>query len=109
MTKFCYGPTDVFRFIFEVERGEKPLSFTEHPDSVWAGNVTYTTKDGWTIVVFNDCCSFDYIDSITDPSGQKWESPNVGLRSVGCELPFFFQYDPPEDVVKNIYHIGEKA
>ena len=103
-----YEITDVIRFIFEVERGEKKITPTEDPNNIFAGNCEYTTDDGWKIVVFNDCASFDYIDSITDPSGYKWTTPDSRIE--GWSGPeFFFQYDPPKDVVKNIYGIYYKS
>jgi hypothetical protein len=39
---------------------------------VFAGEVTWTFR-GWNVVVFNDCNSWDYIDSITAPDGRRWD------------------------------------
>ncbi len=33
----------------------------------------HTDEGVWVVVVFNDCNSWDYIDTVTDPSGQSWE------------------------------------
>ena len=38
----------------------------------YAGNVTWTFR-GWTIVVFNDCMDWDYIDTIVATDGRRWE------------------------------------
>lgn len=38
----------------------------------YAGNVTWTFR-GWTIVVFNDCMDWDYLDSVTAPDGRTWD------------------------------------
>ena len=102
-----YYLTDVIRFIFEVERGEKPLTPLMDPMKVLAGNVEYTAPGGWKIVVFNDCQSWDYIDSITDPSGYVWACPGAN-NPRGYEVEFFFQYDPPEDVIRNVYRIFDR-
>jgi len=90
--------TAVHKLIFEIESGARTIVPREHPDEVWAGNVTYDVEGGWVIVIFNDCCSFDYIDSIIEPDGFVWTYDDV---------PFFGQYDPPEDVIRVIYKIGE--
>lgn len=37
----------------------------------YAGDVTFKTDNGWTIVVFNDCDSWDYIDHAIDPAGGR--------------------------------------
>jgi hypothetical protein len=98
-----YAITDVIRFIFEVERGEIPLTPREDPSEVFAGNVTYDAPGGWVMVVFNDCNSFDYIDGIIDPSGQLWSFPLDSYE--GIHVQFFAQYDPPADVIRNVYRI----
>lgn len=38
----------------------------------YAGNVTWTFR-GWTIVVFNDCMSWDYLDEVIAPDGRRWD------------------------------------
>jgi hypothetical protein len=40
-------------------------------EEVYAGNVEYIV-DSWKIVVFNDCDSWDYINSVTAPDGRTW-------------------------------------
>lgn len=42
----------------------------------WCGDVTFTA-DGWRIVVFNDCGSWDYIDHVVSPSGDRVEFGNL--------------------------------
>lgn len=37
---------------------------------VFCGNVEFRTSDGWTIVVFNDCDEFDYVDRAEAPDGR---------------------------------------
>jgi hypothetical protein len=96
-----YGITDVIWFIFEVEKGLRPLTPLQDPMEVFAGNVEYVSnshRESWKMVVFNDCNEWDYIDSITDPSGFKWTTDAV---------EFFFQYDPPQDVIERVYGIKD--
>jgi hypothetical protein len=38
----------------------------------YAGNVGFLVE-GWKIVVFNDCDSWDYIDSVVSPDGRTWD------------------------------------
>lgn len=52
-----------------IHREQVPLTADALPEEVWAGNVTYHTPRGWTIVVFNDCMSWDYIDDAITPDG----------------------------------------
>lgn len=57
-------------------------------DEVYAGNVTFVNDDGYTVVVFNDRDSFDYVDHILDPHGVKiWEFPDYDPAKPN-ELPF---------------------
>lgn len=47
------------------------------PDAIctYSGWPSWTTADGWRVVVFNDCGDWDYIDSITAPDGRTWDYP----------------------------------
>lgn len=40
-------------------------------DEVFAGNVTWSVGGGWLVRVFNDCNSWDYIDSLVTPDGRE--------------------------------------
>lgn len=40
-------------------------------DEIYAGNVTFRTSVGDTIVVFNDCDALDYIDNVTSHNGSS--------------------------------------
>jgi len=64
-------------------------------DEVQAGNVTFEIE-GWTIVIFNDGDSLDYIDEVTAPDGRHadfddWSNnPKLGcdpLRRYGSMGP----------------------
>lgn len=39
---------------------------------VLIGKVRYRTSEGWTIVVFSDGDTWDYVDSITAPTGEQF-------------------------------------
>src|SRR5210317_725160 len=43
------------------------------PRKVYAGNMDFVSRDGWTITVFFDCPDWDYIDTVADPDGRKWD------------------------------------
>jgi len=47
-----------------IAAGEITVRPIRDPASVYAGTVRYTASNGWTIVVFNDCNEWDYIDSV---------------------------------------------
>lgn len=70
----------VLALLARVEAGEVPLAYVgdRTPAEVYAGNVWYRTPDGWTLVVFNDCNSWDYLDSAISPEGEHlhvWDGP----------------------------------
>lgn len=48
-------------------------------DGVYAGNVVYETETGWRIEVFNDCDSFDYVDSAVTPDGTAIEFEDFSM------------------------------
>lgn len=49
---------------------------TESWSDFFAGNLDYRTAEGHRIVVFNDCDSWDYVDSVYAADGTKvWEYP----------------------------------
>lgn len=76
-------PRDVIDFLRAIHQGKITLTSRKSPQDVYAGNVFYTASNGWTIVVFNDCNEWDYLDSIRtndgrvidhdDMEGPRWE------------------------------------
>lgn len=54
-----------------IDEGEDPI--VEADDWGHCGNITYRTAAGHTVVVFNDCGDWDYVDSITAADGRRWE------------------------------------
>ena len=65
----------------------------ETPQEVYAGNVEYKASNGWTIVVFNDCNEWDYLDEISDPLGTSLDYD--GINEVTDDLR---NYGPSEEV-----------
>jgi hypothetical protein len=65
----------LWRWIADVEAGAIIVTpdTGQGPLDVYAGNVHYTASDGSQCVVFNDCNSWDYFDSITLPSGKAYD------------------------------------
>jgi hypothetical protein len=75
----------------------------ETAEEVYAGNVTYrTVPDGWTLVVFNDCNSWDYLDSVTAPDGRT-----LDFDQMMETMPELASYRPSKQVSALAYGIGE--
>jgi hypothetical protein len=53
-----------------IESGQATVHMIE--GDVLIGKVRYRTSDGWTVVVFSDGDAWDYIDSMTAPSGAQF-------------------------------------
>ncbi len=68
---------EVLGVLDAADRGELNLETVGRPwEEVYAGNVEYrvaTPEGDWCVVVFNDCDSWDYVDSVTAPDGRSWE------------------------------------
>jgi len=62
---------EALAFLRAIESGEIPLTPSENPQSVYAGNVHYTASNGWQITIFNDANEWDYIEEIKAPDGRK--------------------------------------
>lgn len=63
--------------LYNIEAGLTKATPVEDPATVFAGDITYRTDDGWTLVVFDDCNSFDFIYHVVTPEGERldWDSP----------------------------------
>jgi len=53
-----------------IESGQVTVHMVE--GDVLMGKVRYRTSKGWTIVLFSDGDAWDYIDSMTSPSGEQF-------------------------------------
>lgn len=89
-----------------IERGDVTITPAgSTADEIYAGNVTYSASNGWTIVVFNDCNCWDYLESATAPGGERVEYPN-GFETEaerGDLYELFVSYEPPGDVIRETY------
>ena len=59
-----------FAELRRIESGQAAVHMIE--GDVLIGKVQYRTSNGWTIVVFSDGDAWDYIDSMTAPSGEQF-------------------------------------
>lgn len=101
---------EIMKFLRDVEHGAVTLMPTEHPRDVYCGDVHYIASNGWEIVIFNDCQSWDYIDSVTDAEGNTATFEDLckdcpGGLCGGNEAGHPLGYDPPDDVAERIYGI----
>lgn len=70
------------------------------PTEVYAGSVMYhTVPAGWTLVVFNDCNSWDYLDSVIAPNGLSLDWDDM--------IPELKNYRPSDRVSALAYGIGD--
>ena len=59
-----------FAELRQIESGQATVHMIE--GDVLIGKVRYRTSEGWTIVVFSDGDAWDYIDSMTAPTGEQF-------------------------------------
>lgn len=88
---------EVWEILDAADSGEDP--FVEHDNwaEVFAGNVRYETAAGHQIWIFNDCDSWDYVDSVQHADGRRWEyQDSHGVRSVRGHPGDNFSPDHPK-------------
>lgn len=67
-------PVDEALAILEaVDSGDDEIVDGDDWEDVYAGNVAWRTKRGHTVVVFNDCNSWDYVDTVRHADGRECE------------------------------------
>lgn len=64
-------------FLEAVKAGEITLEAQQDPQEVYAGNVEYKANNGWTLVVFNDCNEYDYIDMVRASDGREIDFDDI--------------------------------
>ena len=62
---------EAMAFLAAIEARDITLTTDE---VMYAGDVTYQASNGWTLVVFNDCASFDYVDRIDTNDGRSLDT-----------------------------------
>ena len=78
---------DFTELLIKIAEGDVCLSYKDQGrtwESVFAGEVEYLAN-GWTIVVFNDCDSFDYFDSAISPDGKRLDYDKDKLFSIDID------------------------
>lgn len=98
---------DVYALLMAIEAGRTSLALDgKCPEDAFAGDVSYTTHgehDGWTLVIFNDCDSFDYVDHVIAADGRQWDFDD-GTQEVPWH-PASAYRGPGDDVMRDIlYH-----
>ena len=78
--------SDALALIRGIESGAIDVTLPNIPDEGLGdgtfGDVEYQTSNGWRVVVFNDCGSWDYIDHFVAPDGTRievWPESDVDL------------------------------
>lgn len=92
---------EILDFLKAVETGEitvTPVGL--QPQNVYCGDAVYDASNGWRIIVFNDCNTFDYIDRIEKPDGTF-----VDYQEISTKMPLVENYVPSEDIAWNKWRI----
>lgn len=91
----------ILQFLKDIEDGTITLSAEYSPDSVYCGNMKYNASNGWTIVVFNDCCEWDYIDRLVIPEMDV----TIVYDEIYKHMPLVDEYSPPDNICLDVYGI----
>jgi hypothetical protein len=92
---------EVVELLLRVARGEVTprLESSERSWDVYFGNVGFIV-DGWTVVVYNDCDSFDYLDTVTAPDGREVDFDDMYPAGFG---------GPDEQIDAELFALIERA
>lgn len=58
-----------------IDSGALKLELDPRPRNEWWNAYPTFKAEGWTFVVFDDSGGWDYLESVTDPSGEEVEFP----------------------------------
>lgn len=88
----------------ELHRIEQGASTVELiAGNILLGDVQYRTSNGWTFVVFSDGAVWDYVHSVTAPSGEQLKIwPESGEHQCAA-LGQLQGYHPPGEQSKTIW------
>ena len=84
-----------------IESGQATVRMVE--GDVLIGKVRYRTSEGWTIVVFSDGDAWDYIDSLTTPTGEQFPLWPDNPAQDSEELARLRSYHPAGDQATTIW------
>ncbi len=90
-----------FDELHAIERGDATIQLIE--GDILLGKVGYLTSHGWKIVVFSDGDAWDYIDSITPPSGERFLLWPDTLAHDSEGMVKLRSYHPPGDQAQAIW------
>lgn len=83
----------VLEFLRAIEDGSITLTPTICPQDIYAGDVTYSASNGWTLVIFNDCNVWDYMAQIETPDGRV-----LDFDTMENTMPRVKEYRPTDEV-----------
>src|SRR5262252_5249665 len=85
------------RLLRDIVSGHVTLHALERTwDEVYAGNAYFRCSTGDTLVVFNDCDSYDYIDSVITHDGECFQFQDLypfGQHNLDAELKSTNEFD----------------
>ena len=90
-----------FAVLHRIEQGQTTVRMVE--GDILVGKVQYQTSDGWNIVVFSDGDAWDYIDSMTTPTGALFPLWPNKPEQESDELIKLRTYHPPRDQAQTIW------
>jgi hypothetical protein len=80
---------EVLALFAAIDRGEVTVRALQDPERD-LGDIEHVTSNGWRVVVFNDCDSWDYVASVTAPDGRHfecYEDDDVSTSEIDGEHP----------------------
>lgn len=89
---------DVRQQMRKALRGEVQVTIkpgTDTWDDTYAGNVEFLFGD-WEIMVFNDCDSFDYVDSATASDGRAGAYESWAQEELPATSPYYGMSNNPD-------------
>jgi len=66
----------------EIDAGTVKVFLAHGAQDTFCNNVDYMTDNGWKFTVFIDCSEWDYLDSMTAPTGERLDYNEIDLFPV---------------------------
>lgn len=87
---------EILDFLYAIEREEITLLA---PNGVtFCGEVLFEASNGWSVIIFNDCDEWDYIDWLKTSDGRE-----IRYDEMADTMPLVDDYRPPVAVAQKIY------
>lgn len=90
-----------FAELKRIESGQATVQLIE--GDLLLGKVRYKTSNNWIIVIFSDGDVWDYIDSITPPTGEQFSLWPDAQAQEADELIKLRSYHPPGNQSRTIW------